>query len=202
MVTSEASICNIALSHLGIGIEIQNLATDPDANAQACRRFYEISRDELLRDFSWPWATKYATLALVQTEPTSEWAYSYRYPSDCISLRRLLSGTRLDTQQSKEPYRVGQDSQGKLIYSDMVDPQIEYTVRVTDVSRFPDDFAMALAFKMAMYLAPRVTKGDPFKLSNRATELYALWISNAKANAGNEETPDQEPDSEFQRARL
>ena len=56
---------------------------------------------------------------------------------------------------------------------------------------------MALSLRLAAYIAPRVTGGDPFKLGMRALELYAVEMSKAKKNASNEQKPGQEADNEF-----
>src|SRR3990172_6032289 len=129
---SEVDICNMALSHLGNSKEIAILATEKSEEAAACRRFYETARDTVLRDFAWPFATRILSLGLVEEDPNDEWAYAYRYPTDCLLLRRLLSGLRHDNRQSRAPYRVARDDDGLVIYTDLAEAQMEYTVRETD----------------------------------------------------------------------
>lgn len=196
-----AEICNLALSHIGVGKEIASLDTEKSEEAQACRRFYDQARLATLRDFEWPFATKFTTLGLVTNNPTAEWAFSYQYPSDCLHFRRILSGVRNDTRQSRVPFRLTYGASGQEIYTDKDLAQAEYTVDVSDSSRFPADFALALSFRLAAYIAPRLTGGDPFKLGDRSMQLYSLEISRAKATAVNEEQEEQDPDSEFVRGR-
>jgi hypothetical protein len=199
--SSETEISNMAISHLGVGKEIADLDTETSAEAKACRRFYDIARDTVLRDFQWPFATKIASLGLVESDPNTEWDYSYRYPSDCITLRRILSGVRQDTLDSKVPYKIAQDSSGRLIFSDEENASVEYTVKVTDPAKYTPDFTLALSYRLAVYIAPRVTRGDPFKLMEKAMGMYMDIIGDAKANAYNEEQDDVKPESEFIRAR-
>lgn len=199
---SIADICNLALSHLGVGKEIANLETENSEEAQTCRRFYETVRDQTLRDFAWPFATRIAALALVDEEPNDEWDYSYRFPSNALKIRRILSGIRNDSRQTRTPYKIAGDTSGSLIYTDMEDAEIEYTIRVTNPLRYPPDFLMALSLRLASYIAPRLTGGDPFKLGNRALELYAFEIGKSEASAANEEQPDETPESEFVQERL
>lgn len=136
---SQVSICNMALSHLSIGKVIASI-TEKSAEARACSAFYDQAKDEVLRDFAWPFATRTVTLALVAPQPTPEWAYSYRYPSDCLAARRLLNGSqsaspfpagfsapttapapmgRVMTAQSRIPFRIQSDDAGLLIYTDI-----------------------------------------------------------------------------------
>lgn len=198
---TEVEICNLALSHLGIGKEIANLATERSQEANACRAFFNVCRDETLNDADWPFATKFIDLGLVEEDPTDEWGFSYRYPSDCVKFRRIISGSRNDTRDTRVPYKIGKDSDGRLIYVDKEDAAAEYTERVEDPLFFSADFVIALSFKLAGYIAPRVTAGDPFKLRQQAMELYVYEISKAQANAFNEQQDERVPESEFINAR-
>jgi len=199
---SETEICNLALGHLGAGKEIANLETDRSQEAAACRRFYDDCRDATLRDFSWPFATKIAPLGLVtdsedDDHPTEEWTYQYQVPSDSLMFRKIQSGTRNDSRGTKVPYRLAYGDSGTVVFTDKEDAVGEYTIRVDDPLRYSSDFVMALSLRLASYIAPQVTGGDPFKMGDRALKLYEFEISKARASALNEEQPEQEPDSEF-----
>lgn len=198
---SETEIANLALGHLGIGKEIADLDTERSSEAAACRRFYDISRDATLRDFSWPFATKFDDLALIEEDPTTEWAYAYVYPPDCLMIRRILSGTRNDTRQSRVPYKIAQGDSGLVVYTDAEDAVLEYTVKAEDPTIYPADFKMAMAFRLAVYIAPKVTGGDPFKVGERCFAMYNMEITRAKASVINEEQAEEEVDSQFIRAR-
>jgi len=194
----------LALSHLavaGVTFEIQDLATESSKEAQACRRFYAQTRDEVLRDFPWPFATMIDTLALVATQPNQEWAYAYRMPSDCLRVRRILSGQRNETRESRVPYRLARDVSGGLIYTDQIEAQAEWTTLVTNVGAFAPDFVEALALLLAAYIGPRAAGGDQYKLADRAFQLYTRQIERARNNALNEEQVDLPVDSEYIRCR-
>lgn len=197
---SVIGIYNMALSHLGVGKEVADVEEDSE-EAAALNRFYEQARDEMLRAFPWPFATKIAALALVEEDPNDEWSFSYSVPSDCLALRRILSGSRNDSRQDRVPYREAYGTAGAVIFTDMEDAELEYTVRVSDAGRFAPDFAQALACLLASYVAPRLTAGDPNGLGKRALQLYQYYVSRAQAQALNEEQAEEEPQSEFVRGR-
>lgn len=197
---SKVEICNLALSHLGVSKEISSL-TEKSQEAQACSRFYDTCLSATLRDFAWHFATRYADLALVEEDPTSEWKYSYRYPTDCVKVRKIVSGIRNETEATRLPFMEAQDDSGLLIFTDQQDAQIEYTVLAEDPVRYPPDFTLALSFRLAYYIAPRVTAGDQFRLGDRAMSAYRLEIANAKLASSSESQVDIEPDSYFVRAR-
>lgn len=201
MAQSETDICNLALGHLGSGKQIADLNKERSAEANSCRTFYAQARDELLRDTEWPFATKVATLALVTNNPTTEWAFSYQYPSDCWYARRIPSASRTDTRESRIPYRIRYGASGAEIYTDMCSAQLEYTVKVTDPTRFPPDFVQALALRLAAYIAPSLTGGDPYKMRQAALDLFSMSLDIAQSAAFNEEQPDVDPTAESIRAR-
>lgn len=203
MAASETAIANMALSHLAIDKEIQSLV-ESSANARACNRFYEQVRDEVLRDFPWPFARRTATLVVVSGTP-NEWVYQYRVPSDAIAIVRLLpygtttgvTGARMETAASRVPFVMGSDATGGLIWTDFYTAAVEYTAKITDVTQFPPDFTQAVSLLLAGYIAPRLTDGDEHKLGARALQLYDWRIQKARANAANEMHDDTSVDSEF-----
>lgn len=193
----------MAISHLGQGQEISNVDTERTAEALACRRFYDIALASTLRDVDWPFARKTSFLGLIETfsSSTSEWTYSYRYPSDCVRIRRIKSTLRNDSRQSRVSYNIYQDDVSRIIYTDAENAEAIYTKSVEDPSFYTPSFTLALSFRLAGLVAPRITKGDPFGMRKSALDMYDLEISRAKASSFNEEQSDEEVDSEFVRSR-
>lgn len=207
--STPTEICNLALTHLGIGKEIANLDSENSQEANACRRVFDVARQTTLRAMDWPFARKQVFLGLVtdftaltQTTGLSyEWNYSYQVPSDSVKFLKILSLTRNDTRQSRVPYSLRNGTQYEEVYTDMQNAQGRYTLDVTDSSRFPADFVLGLSYKIAFLIAPRLTKGDPYKLKKQAEDEFFYTISRAKASALNEEQEEEDPDSEFIRER-
>lgn len=200
MATDVISVWNMALSFCGASDEVQ-VETENTANANACRRFYEQDRDEMLEDFAWTFAKVTLDLALVETDPTTEWGYAYAYPSNCLTLRRIQSDTRNETRQSRIPFLVGQADDVQLIYTDRQSAVAEYTKIVTDPTEFSPSFAKALAYKLAVDIAPRLTGGDPNNLQGKLEVRYLRQLAIARNNDSNNEQPEEEPESEFTRSR-
>ena len=200
---SKTEICNMTLSHLGVGKEIANIETEQSPEASACRRYYDTVRDAILRDFAWPFAQKRVALGLIETFTvnTAEWTFSYRYPSDCIKLHRIQSGIRNDNRQSRVPYEILKGEASRVIYTDEENALAVYTERVEDPSYYPADFELAFSFRLASYTAPRLAKGDPFNLRQSTMNRYLEEVSRAKASSANELQVEENPLSELQRAR-
>ena len=201
MADSKIALCNMALQHLAVSKEIASF-TDKVKEARVCNRFYNQVRDEVLRDFPWPFATRFVNLQVVEENPTTEWLFSYRYPPNCSKLRRLLNQvSRNETRKTRVPHRTGQDDQGILIFTDLVNAQAEYTYLVDDPTKYPADFAQSFALLLATYIAPGVTSGDQFKLGARAMQLYQWRTNAARTNGLSEEQDDLPPESDLLSSR-
>jgi len=198
---TKTEFANLAISNLGTGINIANIATEESEEAQACRTFFDVAFKSTLRAFDWPFARVIKELSLVAEKPTSEWGYSYRYPSDCLMIHRILSGSNNETRDQRVPYIISKDASGRLVLTDHADVFVRYTQNISNYSLCTSDFSMAFSFKLAAYIAPRLTQGDPFKLKQEMQSSYLMEISNAKALALNEEQAHQAPESEFIRTR-
>lgn len=209
MATSETAIANQALGFLGNGTDIASLS-EKSNEARACLKYYESCRDEVLAAFPWPFATKIAALALVAIAPNTDWGYSYRYPSDALTLWKIPSGVDRTSARgvyacydfpavriAEIPFRIVRDSAGKLIYCDLPDATAEYSVRETDPTRFAAAFSNMLALRLASDIAALVTGGDPFKLGAQCFQKYEMKLGEARARAANEEGRDPPPDSEL-----
>jgi len=107
-VLTKTGICQRALRHLGWAKALTDVDTDDTKETNACLQFYEDAVRRCLRDWRWPFATKEATLVWQADNPTTEWAYAYQYPADCLRIRRIYSGTRpgKETHDTRVPYRV------------------------------------------------------------------------------------------------
>lgn len=218
MSESVVSVCNKALGNARISQQIANL-NETSKHARACKKWYEHSRDYVLSELQWGFATSYIELALVEEEPNTEWLFAYRYPQDCIALRKILNPAgRLSIGEvtdsvwpqsvvvaGADPYRIpyaeGMDSQGRLIYTDQPDAVIEITAVVTNPALFTVGFVDVLAWCIAKKILPEVTEGDQEVTVDDAERQYQIALSVAAAKARNEVQKDRDPESEFIRVR-
>jgi len=197
---SKVAIYNLGVTHLGSTALIADVSEN-STEARLMNLVFDTCLDAVLRDFNWPFARVTKALQLIAEDPNINWKYAYRYPVDCLKFQKILSGIRNDFRETRVPTEIGNDSTGPLIYSDMSEATGVYTKRVTNTQHFPPDFTMALSFRIAMYIAPALTAGDPFKMGDRAARMYQAEIAKASAQALNEEQPDVPVESELIRAR-
>lgn len=108
--TTREGIANLALRHIGDSTVISDLSTDTTRQAILIQQFYDVALEDLTRDFDHPHTTVIDDLVLVEEDPNDEWSFSYRYPATAKNVRRIISGTRRDTPQSRVPFKIVKDS--------------------------------------------------------------------------------------------
>ena len=185
---SEVDICNVALAHLGDTGTVASI-DPPEGSAQAehCARFYPIARDTLLELHDWNFATRRSTGAAVQPETTA-WAFAYAKPNKALKVFAVLPPTADADhtgalgQPNPEPFVVEVDNNGnEIIYTNIEDAVLRYTVRVTDSTRFSALYTETLTWKLAAMLAGPVIKGDVGQTeAKRCEAMMQIYLSQAK----------------------
>lgn len=199
---SKTQIGNIMLARIGSAKQVANVETEQRVEARTIRLFFEDDRKFVLRGFPWPFATSYATLNLVSGSSTSpvnyDWIYAYRMPSDCLYVRRIVTvNGRKET--NPPPFRVGRDEQGKLIYTNETDAQIEYTADVDDPEEFDPLFVSAFAWKIGAGCAPSLSRVKD--MAETCMQMYLVDLSHAQSRALNEGQQEAPIEAEIIRAR-
>lgn len=163
---TEIEICNLALSHIGETARVTSIdPPDGSAQAEACARFYSISRDTLLERHAWDFTTRFANLTPKPNDRT-DWAYAYEWPATATGILELVPARAGREQPNYGPhgfaalYAVEMNHQGeRTIYTDVPDASIRFSVWVTDSSKFSALFIQALSYQLASALAGVIIKG-------------------------------------------
>lgn len=205
----KTEIANLCLFNLGISVQIANIDTDATLAGRTIRAIYDGQRDFCLRDFPWPFATAYATLALVSGSSSApanpDWVFAYRMPVDCLMARRiprpgfgnLQTGfhRRHPWSLDEIPFQRGRDASGGLIFANLEQAQLEYTIQVTDDSQFDPLFATMLAWRLAIFAAKPLSRSD--KDRDNCQRGYEIEKARAHAQALNEGEAGQLADAEW-----
>lgn len=191
------AICNRALAHLGISRQIADLAAETGLAATQCRLHFSPAVEATLRDFPWAFATRYATLVLVdgtdEAPVNNDWTFSYREPDDNMMARRLTSQLGLKRLPDVDPpkFRMGTDDDGGLVYADLssddADVVLEYTARLDCPAKFGDAlFREAMSWYLAFLLAPVLAKDS--QKAQECLRFYAIALADAQGrNAGEQQ---------------
>jgi hypothetical protein len=172
-VTTAVAIANLALSHLGDDATIVNL-DPPEGSAQAeqAALFYPIARDALLEMYPWNFALRRTTLALLDEDPNTQWRYAYALPSNALAVFAVQGAEDADdfvgttygpvaALNGVNDFEIeGLSDNTRVLYTNVVDARIRYTVAVTIPSFFPPLFTLSLSYFLASFLAGPVLKGE------------------------------------------
>lgn len=188
---SVVQLCNMALSHIGSAARVTSLSP-PDGSVEAglCFTFYELARTELLEPGNWRFALKRADLASV-TNDSTQWAYAYALPSDCMrALRVFPAGDPATVFDDTTAAFVANDQgsarfdlEGDVLRTNVDDATLLYTRDVTDTTKFTPSFTSALSYLLASYLAGPVVKGNEGAKLGDSMRQRALSIASMSATA-------------------
>lgn len=202
---TKTEIANKALGLLGVSRAIANLETTQSATAFSLRTYYNEALSDALRGFWWPFASRYATLSLVEDlsqSSTADYPYVYAYPTACAEIRRIqIPGNRNPASDQKKPYIVGGSDSQKLIYTTINPAEVWYTKEITDTQFMPADFVLAFAAKLAFWCAPQIVGGTSEQIRKEVTALFDYQVKIAKSNALREMQSDQDTKSKLERSR-
>lgn len=203
MADSKTQVWNLALIHLGSTNTVADIATERSKEARVGLTIFDTVLKAVLRDFDYVFARKRDELTLIETDPNDEYSFSYQYPTDCVAFRRIPSGARNDTRQTRIEFSEEYDATNgtTVILTDIEDADGIYTFFHETVSLWPADFVLAMSFRLAYYGAPSIAGSDSKRLKQEMWAGYQAELAQARANIANEEQVAEPPESEFILAR-
>lgn len=199
-------VATMALARMGSSQTVVNLDTDNSTPAKILRNFYQSSLETILEHYPWNIATGYKALALVAEKPVNSWGYSYRVPNDCQIIRRIgqdgLFYNVDEYEDEKAKWIHVFDAAGGLIYTNLKDAEIQYTVALDGEGPFQNHFGRAFAAQLAIDAAPAI-------ITNNFSKVKKVFMEEAMAEIHKQIAVDisrqplpETSDSPFVRARL
>jgi hypothetical protein len=156
------TLCNLALSQIGLTARIKSLDPTVDTSDEAarCAEFFGVATDTVLEAKQWGFATKRVAAAALSSSPSSTASYAYGVPGDCLKpVNVFLPGASDDSNPQDFDYE--QDADGsKIVLTNVKDATLRYTARNRDVRTWPANFKMAVAWYLGSLLAGALIRGD------------------------------------------
>jgi hypothetical protein len=214
---------------LGVRETIADALDGPSEANQICAAFYEDTRDSLLRSANWPFATRRYIPGAALAYTRSGWSNAYLLPDDLIRVQYIWPGgtnqvgftlppdlarlgiwqnPRTPRKDQRIPYAIEADtapSDAQILLTDLGpsaghSPEIVYTSRILDISKYDPLFSDALTWALADDMAMALTISPERHKLVKAGASEALKL--ALAICYNEEEEDIVPDAEAITARL
>jgi len=178
-------IANLALAEIG---DLFNISSIDEQTPQAaiCKRFYDSTRDAMLRAHPWGFSRHPATLSRLSDAPLFGWDYAYQLPSDYL---RLIRFNDLEVQYAEDDYEI---VSGKILWTDAGTAQIIYSRKIIDPNLFDALFVEAFALKLAVRISTKLTKDQG--LQESLMQRYRAALGEAKRVDANESRSRKSPD--------
>jgi hypothetical protein len=201
-------IANMALSHIGGGTIAS--FTEASTAARQCNLWYATARKHILEMGNWSFARKRAILAEHGDDPSDDWGFRYRLPSDCIIPREIQNTglisvftlddpTRMDHTDAV-PYEIEVSDDTTLsLLTNMEDAVLIYTADQTSPELYSSAFVLAFSHMLASYIAYAMTGNIDVK--DFEYKLAVAAMRTAGAIDGNQSVPQKPREAEHIRAR-
>lgn len=217
MALSTIDICNMALGHCGRTATPIQALTEQSIEAQTCKRWYDICRQQLLEAQDWSFARQRVALALHADAPPCEWMFRYQTPANMIAFRRfwnpmsevplpyagwpnaeIYGGTLGDAIE----YQLEADYEGltETILTNQCGAIGIYTADVSLVQLFSPMFVNALAHFMASKMAFSLTSKQ--NIEDKEIKAFSIALANAATSDANQGVNGRVRDATVIRARM
>ena len=152
-------ICNMALAYIAKGRIVS--MEEQTEQARQCKLFYDTTKKDLLRNYTWGFAKRIVKLAeLTQSEEHPYFKYIYSYPQKCVAVRKIFDKDTgrevLGGEQQRWDLYMAKDNI-LAIGVDIPKAYIEYTYDVDDTNLFSADFIDAFSHMLAFNICIQLT---------------------------------------------
>ena len=173
---TKAKIFNITLKNLRVSVSIQN-SNQTDKNTLILNEFYDVAREQVLKDFDWNFANSYRELGLTGNIPQNpKFLYEYDYPNDCVFAREIIPYVSNDLVE----FEIASNLSGqKVINTNQTPAILRYTKSVDNETFFSTEFVMALSWYLSFLAAPAITGNRA--IQSDCMNVYTHILAKSKA---------------------
>lgn len=199
---SKTSLCNLGLSAVGINSRIGNVDTEKSNEAIQCRLWYDHVRVLILEAKLWPGMADKEFELQALTNPSTQWAKLYKYPSNCLFASHIINpASRTPGRGGKIPFKPTRLSgaYGKGLYCDQDNAILVGNEDVTDPTLFTSTFAQAMIMGIGAHVSPSLRVDTEVMKASQAG--FREWMMEASQQVNREAQEDEESDSEFETVR-
>jgi len=201
---TKEKIYNLAFGLLLLQRQTADTATDTSNEVKVLNTHWDIALETALTDMDLGSTSSDATLALIRTNPTDDWLYSYTYPATCVHLRRIKSSALKDNKTTRILLRVLTVSGVKTIYTNEVNAVAEIIPNNVSIATLGADAVLCIAARLAILGAPLIVGRGARTLREEIEKKYVVAKAEAQERDHRENFnfDDDIVDSEFVQARM
>jgi hypothetical protein len=149
MAVSDISVCNIALSR--VGVDAITALTDSSKQARLCKLNFQDCLDAVIEAADWVCARAQKSITADVTAPDHTWDYRYLLPTSPYCLRLL---TVKDTDGNNVEYQLF----GRYIFTNEDEGlNVTYAKRISVFQEMSAELVQTVALRLARMLLPSLT---------------------------------------------
>lgn len=191
-IRTPADVANVALKKMGFRVRVGSLLDGSD-HAKVMLDVYGATRDQMLEEYDYDFASRTVTLALLKaaplggyfppivwnpaTHPPTGALYEYEFPTDAVKIRSLkyTPGFVINYDPRATKFTEYNDKYytppRRTILSNVPDAIAVYTGRVTDPATWTAKFSEALASRLAVVLGPDLVGLESEKITTAEAQM-------------------------------
>lgn len=203
--STKAQIYNLALSALLLGKEVTEIETDKSNEVRVLNLHWDLAFNSTLQDLDLDSVVTPITLELIETlNDGGPWTYVYKYPANCIFLRRLVSGFETDNKNTHLSKKVGIYLGQKAIFTNESQAIGECVPKNLPLAALNPMATLAVAYSLAIMSAPLIVGKGAKTLKDSIKQDYVIAKAEAQEMdaAENYNYEEERLRSEFVDARL
>ena len=202
-ISTEVDICNSAL--LKVGRDLISSLDDDNERARVVKNRYALVRDELLTSHPWNFALPSLQLAVTLNTPIFDYSKEFQLPDDVLRILKTDLSEVPPSSDKRVTTTFGFDLPAWKIEGDKLlandgTVRILYIKRITDTSKFSSTFAEALALRLALDIAYRMT--NDLNLVESLKQSYQVQLSLARSYDAQESDADNIATNDWLNSRL
>lgn len=200
----KTKIFNLALSALFLQKKISNADTDTSTETKILNVNWEPAFWIGLQELDLDSVSTSKALELIKEDPNPFWTYAYKYPNDCVFLRRIRSQHLTDDTETFIDKKIEMLDGEKVILTNEQFAVVEYIPNTVIPDNLTAEAAMFIAYKLARMSAPLIVGKNSKDVIQLIEARYQESLLSARAK-DNAETSIYQPEymrSEFVKARL
>ena len=176
---TKTKLFNLTLNMLLLKKEVANSEED-SADARTLRTTWDAALFSTLAKMDLNRTKETKDLELLVNEPNDLWLYAYKYPSNCLRIRRLVSTERKDDESTKIEYETGLYNGQSVIFTDEYQAVIEYIPNDFALSNLNVHGGLAVAAKHAYLAAPLLIGKESIKIRQQLKEDFTIYVLEAQ----------------------
>ncbi len=176
----KTKIYNLALAALFLQKRLSNADTDQSTEALSLGVVWDVAFQSALQQMDLDSTAQTKALELVELEPNELWKYSYKYPSDCVFLRRIVSTEVTDDIETREDFKVELRNGLKVILANKENAFVEYISEDIGLNTLTAEAGYFIALRLAKLAAPLIVGTNSKNVIANLTEAYGMALLDAQ----------------------